>query len=183
MLGMSWELNVIGSDGNNYGPTGFEITGSGVPAGNDTFEISTSTGGNESICSITFNADQLVSILDTGGTIPNPFTFTIRATDDGGEFVQGSWTYEFDFNSCRTWTVTLPQEAAQDYIINTFECAGTYSSCALLDQTFTSSPVGVTQFNFCSKANCPDPTPKAGSPVPTSISKAPGGLNPCLPTP
>ena len=184
-LGMSWELNVIGSDGNNYGPTGFEITGSGVAAGNNTFTISTGTAGGASTCNITFDPSAFVTILTGGGTVPNPLTFTIRATDDGGEFVQGTWTYDFDFNSCRTWTIRYPADPAPvTYNIVTYECAGAFNNCAPLILNLTSPGTGVTATeNFCSKANCPDPTPAGGSPTPQSIFKAPGGLNPCLPIP
>ena len=181
--GMSWELNVEDGSGNNYGPTGFEITGSGVSTGTNLFTINTGAAATISDCNISFNANDLIPLLDANGVVV--LTFTARATDDGGEYVQDDFVYKFDFNACRTWTVTLPQESpAQDYIINTFECAGAYnSSCSLLEQTFTSSPSGATQFNFCSKANCADPTPKAGSPTPQSISPADPSTNPCLPIP
>jgi len=180
--GMSWELNVEDGSGNNYGPTGFEITGSGASNGTGLFTINTGAFGNVSECDISFNPSSLTPLLDSNGAVV--LTFTVRATDDGGEYVQDDFVYKFDFNACRTWTVTLPQEAAQVYTINTFECAGAYNTpCALEFQYFTSSPTGVTQFNFCSKANCADPTPKAGSPIPQSISPANNSTNPCLPIP
>ena len=185
-LGMDWELNAIGSDGNNYGPTGFEVTGSGAPIGNNTFTISTGTGLGVSTCSITFNPSAFLTILNGGGTVPNPISFKARAIDDGGEFVEANWQYEFDFNSCRTWIITYPADVVPTtYQVNTFECAGAYNVCSPLILNLQSPGTGVvTQENFCSKANCADPTFVPGTPGGASISKnQTPGINPCLPTP
>jgi len=181
--GMSWELNVLDSSNNNYGPTGFEITGSGVGTGSNLFTINTGTVGTISECSISFTANDLVPLLDANGAVV--LTFIARATDDGGEFIQDQFVYKFDFNACRTWTITYPTGPATTYEVLTYECAGAYNVCGPQIRNLT-SPGGLSsQENFCSKANCQPPTFTAtGNPGGgASISPADNSTNPCLPIP
>jgi len=181
--GMSWELNAIGSDGNNYGPFGFEITGSGASTGNNTFTISTGSFLNSSQCVVTLNTSAFPVPGDPGYVDPNPIIFTARAIDDGGLFVETTFEQTFDFDACRTWTLTMPQTASPEFFfVDYFECGGGFSNCASNQLSFQSDTTGASQATFCSKSNCPDPTIAAGSAAGGSLSTTLGS-GPCVPGP
>ena len=149
-LGLSYSMNAIGADGVNYGPFAI-ISGTAASNGNNRFTISETVISNARVCNITYN--------EGAGQIPasaNPIAFQLRCTDDGGEFLETTFDYTFDYEACKTWTLTLPQENAQTYTVE-YSLCGDPCPVGRVTSNIDSSPSQIVQSTICSKASCPDP--------------------------